>query len=102
MGHTLTTQTNANHMSTHHNMPCDLTWFWELESMGTNATPNNDINKKFLTDYFNTHVGHQPNGSYCARLPWKPDYPPLQTNCEISWKRTQSLVNRLTQTPTLL
>ena len=71
MEHTLTTYTNALHVSTHHNMPCDLTQFWELESMGTNATTNNDINKKFLTNYSNTHVSRQPNGSYCARLPWK-------------------------------
>ena len=79
-------------------MPCDL----QLESMGTNAAPNNDINKKFLTDHSNTHVSRQPNGSYCGRLPWKPDHPPLPTNRQICWKRTQYLINRLTQTPTLL
>ena len=102
MEHTLTTYTNALHVSAHHNMPCDLAQFWELESMGTNATTKNDINKKFLANYSNTHVSRQPNGSYCARLPWKPDHPPLPTNREICWKRTQSLISRLTQTPKLL
>ena len=102
MEHSLTTHTNVLHVSTHHNMASDLTQFWELESTGTNATPDSDTNKKFLTDYSNTHVNRQPDGSYCARLPWKPDHPPLPTNREICWKRARSLVSRLTQTPTLL
>jgi len=70
-GYTLTTHTSALHVTTN----CDLRQFWELESTGTNATFDTSTNETFLLDYSNTHVSRQPDGSYCAKLPWKPVHP---------------------------
>jgi len=73
-GYTLTTHTSALHVTTN----CDLRQFWELESTGTNAKIYTSTNETFLLDYSNTHVSRQPDGSYCAKLPWKPVTPLCQ------------------------
>jgi len=70
--YSLAPHTSALHV-TNQNTNSNLKQFWELESTGTNATPGMDINKSFLTsDYSTTHVSRQSDGSYCAKLPWKP------------------------------
>ena len=63
---------------------------------------NNTNDKNFLTEYAQTSISRQPDGSYCAKLPWKANHSPLPTNREICKKRAQSLVNRLSQSPQLL
>ena len=90
------------HISTHcHSDECDLTQFWQLESAGT-APVNNTNDKGYLTEYAQTSISRQPDGSYCAKLPWKATHLPLPTNREICKKRAHSLVNRLSQSPQLL
>ena len=86
--------TNALRVSTHClSDECDLTQFWQLESAGT--TPANNTNDKgYLTEYVQTSISRQPDGSYCTKLPWKTNHLPLPTNGKICKKRAQSLVNR--------
>ena len=99
---TATTITNTLHISTYcHSDECDLTQFWQLESTGT--TPVNNTNDNgYLTEYAQTSISRQSDGSYCAKLPWKATHLPLPTNHEICKKRAHSLINRLSQTPQLL
>ena len=53
--------------------------------------------------YSQIHIIHLPDGSYCARFPWKENiYPPLPTNSNICKKRIRSFANWLSQTSGLL
>ena len=63
---------------------------------------NNTNDNGYLTEYAQTSISRQPDGSYCAKLPWKATHLPLPTNREICKKRAHSLINRLSQTPQLL
>ena len=63
---------------------------------------SNHREDSFLAQYSLTCISSQPDGSYCARLPWKITHPPLPSNREICLKRTRSLVRRLSQSPQLL
>ena len=76
--------------------------FWNLEATGTTSVNEGNSDKGFLTEYSRTFISRQTDGSYCAKLPWKPIHPPLPTNSEICWKRARFLVHRLSQTPKLL
>ena len=85
----------------HDDKNCDLQQFWCLEATGTTPTTDS-TDKEFLIEYSRTCVSRQPDGSYCAKFPWKPSHPPLPTNREVCLKRARSLVHRLSQTPGLL
>ena len=94
--------TTSLHVSTNcYNNESDLTQFWQIESAGTSAVSNHKEDS-FLVQYSLTCISRQPDGSYCARLPWKITHPPLLSNREICLKRTRSLVRRLSQSPQLL
>ena len=80
----------------------DLQQFWNLETTGTTPVKEDSAKREFLMEYSKTSVSRQSDGSYCAKLPWKPMHPPLPTNREVCWKRARSLVHRLSQTPDLL
>jgi len=60
------------------------------------------VKGKILTEYSNTCINHQPHGSYCAKLLWKIAHPPLPSNREICWKRTQALDHYLSHSPQFL
>ena len=93
--------TNILHVATQHDDDeCNLQRFWNLEATGTEV--ESDIDKKFLDNYSEHCITRLQDGSYCARLPWKENHPPLPSNFNICWKRTRSLAYRLSQTPELL
>ena len=93
--------TNILHVVTQHvDDECDHQRLWNLEATGTEV--ENDIDKKFLDDYSKNCITRLQDGSYCARLPWKESHSPLPSNFNICWRRTRSLVYRLSQTPNLL
>ena len=73
--------------------------FWNLESIG--ILPDETEKKKereFVEDYQNSSIRLE-NGHYNAKLPWKPDHPPLPTNEAIAKGRTHSTVRRLATDP---
>jgi hypothetical protein len=72
--------------------------FWSLESMG--ISPNCDDTDK--TDNFREYQQSSiefKNGSYTAKLPWKPEHPPLPSNYDVSKKRTENMIKRLQKEP---
>jgi len=90
------------HVSTHYQTnECNLARFWELEATGTTANDKSE-GTNFLTEYSHSCISRQPDGSNCAKLPWKASHPPLPTNREICWKRTHALIHCLSQSPHLL
>ena len=74
--------------------------FYDLETTGIIKENNSD--KHFLQEYSQTCITHLPDGSYCARFPWKESHPPLPTNSNVCKRRTRSLALRLSLTPNLL
>jgi len=65
------------HVSTHyHTNECNLAKFWQLEATGTTASDKSE-GTGFLTEYSHLCISSQPDGSYCAKLPWMASHPPL-------------------------
>ena len=90
------TTTSSCHAAVQYNdKKYDLQQFWNLQATGTTPVNEDNSDKGFLTEYSRTFISRQTDGSYCAKLPWKPIHPPLPTNSEICWKRARSLVHRL-------
>ena len=80
----LNTTTSGCHAAVQYNRKeCDLQQFWNIEATGTTPVNEGNSDKGFLTEYSRTFVSRQTDGSYCAKLPWKPIHPPLPTNSEI-------------------
>ena len=92
--------TNSLHVSTQDGEPCDIQQFWDIETTGT--TVGNNSNKHFLEEYSQYTITPLPDGSYCAKFPWKENHPQLPTNSAICRRRARSLAFRLSQTPDLL
>ncbi|XP_070559938.1 uncharacterized protein [Ptychodera flava] len=72
----------------------DMNSFWELESIGIRDDPQATESAADYELYRSTKIEFHGN-RYVAKLPWKPDHPPLPTNFSISETRTRSMVNRL-------
>ncbi|XP_065896345.1 uncharacterized protein [Dysidea avara] len=96
--HSLITHTNAFHVAAHHSTNCDFKQFWELESTGTTSTLDTNTDKTFLIECSNTYVSRQSDGSYCAKLPWKPHHP----HCQPTMTSIRRGRGPLAQTPELL
>ncbi|XP_053380934.1 uncharacterized protein LOC123562061 [Mercenaria mercenaria] len=75
--------------------------FWSLESIG--ITPCKDEHEKtdYLAQYQQTSIEFTDD-KYTAALPWKLDHDPLPTNYNITKKRTESTIRRLSQEPDML
>ena len=73
--------------------------FWSLESIGIPI--DNEKAEDFLKDYQDSSIRLE-NGQYCAKLPWKPDHPPLPTNEALARGQTRSTVGRLAKNRLML
>ena len=92
--------TSSLHVSTQDSEPCDIQQFWDIETTVTTVENNSD--KHFLEEYSQHSITCLPDGSYCAKFPWKENHPQLPTNSAICRKRARSLAFRMSQTPDLL
>ena len=97
---TLNIITSALQISTQLNEDHNIQKFYDLETTGITLENNSD--KQFLQEYSQTCITHLPDGSYCARFPWKESHPLLPTNSNVCKRRARSLAHRLSQTPSLL
>ena len=78
----------------------DLERFWNLESIG--ITPEEESTTgEMLQNYQKNSITFK-DGRYIAKLPWVEDQPPLSSNFHIARKRTENVIRRLRQEPTLL
>ncbi|XP_060566632.1 uncharacterized protein LOC132725515 [Ruditapes philippinarum] len=79
----------------------NLEKFWEVESIGVELKPNQQLNFEKTREYQDNSITYS-NGQYIAKLPWKDDHPFLSSNENISRRRTINFVNRLKKDPELL
>ena len=75
--------------------------FWSMEAIGTRVHEE-ESDSTFLQTYQNTCISQTPEGTYIAKFPWKEERPYLPSNLDTCKSRTQTLINKLRQTPELL
>ncbi|XP_052224051.1 uncharacterized protein LOC127839707 [Dreissena polymorpha] len=75
--------------------------FWSLESMCISPCEPDRKSVEYLKQYQETSIEYD-NGRYHAKLPWKQDHPALQTNHNITLKRTVGTIQRLRNEPEVL
>ena len=82
---------------------CDYTRFWDVEQVGTSlTTPFKTNSAEQISNFIDSSVHQDLDGSYIIGFPWKTDHPPLPSNRSVCEKRAQSLARKLAQTPELL
>ena len=70
-----------------------------MESLG--ISPRDDTYEVFLKQYIATSIEQLPDGSYCARFPWKDNHQSLPTNLSTCVHRTRALARKLASTSML-
>ncbi|XP_052268413.1 uncharacterized protein LOC127869791 [Dreissena polymorpha] len=79
----------------------DIDRFWKLESLGISADENDETVVSVMKEYQKTHISFK-DGKYEARLPWKQEFDNLPTNFEITKRRTEHTIQRLSKDPSAL
>ena len=82
-----------------HNQEPNLEQLWSVEAIGTCPQQSSS---SFLNTYQASSISQLPNGTYCAKFPWKDDKPYLPSNFNICQRRTKTLLTKLMLTPELL
>ncbi|XP_063420482.1 uncharacterized protein LOC134705689 [Mytilus trossulus] len=80
---------------------CNLTKFWEIESLGIEDSNTKTELEEFQTIYENSSVSFLDN-KYVAKLPWKTNHSPLPSNKTVAFRRTENVIRRLSKEPQLL
>jgi len=80
----------------------DLTRFTSIESMGISSDEVEDRDDAMNLRHYQEHSISFTDGKYKAKLPWKQNHPPLPTNYDITKRRTESTIRRLSKEPHLL
>ena len=94
---------NILHMAAEHEQEeQNLLKFWQVEDTAITPAEQKSQDHKFLKSYCESLIIQQDGGTYCARLPWKPEHPPLPDNFNVCQKCTRSLAHQLTQSAGLL
>ena len=84
-------------MTEHHQEQFDLERFWRIESVG--VQPNSSEETPDFLKYYQDSSIMLEDGRYSAKLPWRPEHPPLPSNAEITKQRTRSMIRRLAADP---
>ena len=79
----------------------DLEQFWKLESLGILHDEKDSTNAEELATHQKNSITRS-EGKYSVQLPWELDHPYLPTNFDITLRRTQSTIRRLSREPELL
>ncbi|XP_060588234.1 uncharacterized protein LOC132743696 [Ruditapes philippinarum] len=89
-------------IATHVSETTDLTRFWDIESMGVSKGDCEDTDaSSYLQQYQKSCISFS-DGNYTAKLPWKQNHQPLPSNYNITKKRTECAIKRLSQKPQML
>ena len=86
-----------NVVTEHHQEQFDLERFWRIESVG--VQPNSSEETPDFLKYYQDSSIMLEDGRYSAKLPWRPEHPPLPSNAEITKQRTRSMIRRLAADP---
>ena len=86
-----------NVVTEHHQEQFDLERFWRIESVGVQPSSSEET-VDFLKYYQDSSIMLE-DGRYSAKLPWRPEHPPLPSNAEITEQRTRSMVRKLAEDP---
>ena len=71
--------------------------FWQIESVG--VQPNSSEEMPDFLKYYQDLSIMLEDGRYSAKLPWRPEHPPLPSNAEVTKHRTRSMIRKLTTDP---
>lgn len=91
----------CNIMTSHVREDAAIERFWTLESMGIQHDIKDQQKLDSLRVYQQTSITFEGN-KYTAALPWKDEHDPLPSNYEISKKRTENMIRRLSKEPGML
>ena len=86
-----------NVVTEHHEEQFDLERFWRIESVG--VQPNSAEETPDFLKYYQDSSIMLEDGRYSAKLPWRPEHPPLPSNAEITKQRIRSMIRKLTADP---
>ncbi|XP_053388631.1 uncharacterized protein LOC128551742 [Mercenaria mercenaria] len=75
--------------------------FWKLESMGILPEDEDTKDTSVLQQYKATCIDIE-DGQYIAKLPWKQEHPTLPTNYNVTLRRTENTIRRLSKEPKML
>jgi hypothetical protein len=96
-----TSASMLNILIQHKNEEYDLERFWKSESMGVTTDEYTNINNDFSETYETTNIRYKDN-RYSAKLSWKEDSPQLPSNFNVTKRRTENMINRLSKEPEML
>jgi hypothetical protein len=96
-----TSASMLNILIQHKNEEYDLERFWKLESMGVTTDEYTNINNDFSETYETTSIRYK-DYHYSAILPWKEDSPELLSNFNVTKRRTENMINRLSKESEML
>lgn len=80
---------------------CDLERFWKLESLGVEDQVDVSSKTDRLSTYKQNCISFQQD-RYVARLPWRSNHDTLPTNYDITLRRTENTIKRLSKEPDML
>ena len=86
-----------NVVTEHRQEQFDLERFWQIESVGVQPDSSEEM-PDFLKYYQDSSITLE-DGRYSAKLPWRPEHPPLPSNAEVTKHRTRSMIRKLTTDP---
>ena len=69
--------------------------------MGVTTDEHTNINNDFSETYETTSIRYKDN-RYSAKLPWKEDSPELPSNFNVTKRRTENMINRISKEPKML
>ena len=75
----------------------DVTAMWDLETLGI-SDPLLESKSYSDLETFSSNFLEKRETSYYAKLPWKPDHPPLPTNYRAVASRTRNMIRKLPET----
>ena len=84
---------------TDQNQEPNLEHLWSVEAITTHSEQSSSA---FLNTYQASSISQLPNGTYCAKFPWKENKPYLPSNFNICQHRTKALLTKLKLNPELL
>ena len=97
-----TTMLNVITMPHHQVESMDPNRFWDPPPLDLLMTPTETNDQTAIGNFKETNITRSPDGTYCARFPWRTDHRPLPSNYAVCAKRTRLLARRLGQDPKLL
>lgn len=92
-GHSERLNTSISNVVTEHQQEEFDLERWQIESVG--VQPNSsEKTSDFLKDYQDSSIVFK-DSCYSARLPWRPEHPPLPSNAEFTKQRTRTMIRKL-------